>query len=106
MNSKNEINFESLYPNNMAGSMILNINKDKVEARFIYENISPGEYAVIFAAAPHEGCLSYWQQLAGFAKSAGFSAAGCAYRSIPVEMGISRREDDYVSKLFFPIKRI
>ena len=69
-------------------------------------SIPAGEYAVIFAAVPHEGCLSYWQQLAGFAKSAGFSAAGCAYRSIPVEMGISRREDDYVSKLFFPIKRI
>lgn len=61
------------------------------------------DYAVIFAASLHESSAGDWEQLLDFIDSHGLAASGDAYRSIPVEKGISRSSGDYVAKIAVPV---
>ncbi len=67
--------------------------------------IPGGEYAVVFAPATHEESPPYWEKLTDYAARRGYAIAGDGYRAIPIEMGISRRERDYICKIFFPVRR-
>ena len=68
--------------------------------------IPGGEYAVVFAPATHEESPPYWEALTDYAARRGYAIAGDGYRAIPIEMGISRRERDYICKIFFPVRRV
>lgn len=65
--------------------------------------IPGGTYAVTFAAALHEESVPIWRKLRDFAAAQGYRISGNAYRSIPVEVGISKKENDYVAKYYFPV---
>lgn len=73
------------------------------ESRMRTMTIPENDYAVMFTAALHEDSYKYWEELDRFARRLGYRIAGDAMRSIPIEFGISRIENDYVSKLFFPV---
>ena len=60
-------------------------------------------YAVVFAASLHESCAGDWELLLDFIDKNRLEIRGDAFRSIPVEMGISRRADDYKAKIAIPV---
>lgn len=63
-------------------------------------------YAVIFASVPHELSSAYWEMLVDFIRKSSLEICGDAFRTIPVEMGISRVQDDYVAKIAIPVKAV
>ena len=60
-------------------------------------------YAVIFAAALHEFSGIHWEMLMDFIEENNLRVCGDGYRSIPVEFGISQKENDYVAKIAIPV---
>lgn len=65
--------------------------------------IPAGSYACVFVTVPYEYTAPYWDELLSFIARSGYAASGDAMRTIPVEIGISRPRDDYISKISIPV---
>ncbi|MCQ2405956.1 MAG: MerR family transcriptional regulator [Oscillospiraceae bacterium] len=70
-----------------------------------YMVLKKSKYAVVFEAAMHKDSAAIWEKLKLFAENEGYRISGPAERSIPVEAGISKKENDYVARYRFPVEK-
>lgn len=62
-----------------------------------------GSFACVFVTVPYESTAPYWDELLLFIERSGFAVSGDAVRTVPVEIGISKPRDDYISKISIPV---